>query len=158
LEHPGIVSVYGSGEVYDGRPFYAMRFVQGTTLTEAIAQFHQGAGADGDAGTRTLAFRELLSRFVAVCKTVGYAHSRGVLHRDLKPDNIMLGDYGETLVMDWGLAKPFGWDPSAAEEPFEPVGGEQRDAGEASQDSTQGGIGTRGYRSPEQAAGEWHRV
>jgi serine/threonine-protein kinase len=157
LEHPGIVSVYGSGEASDGRPFYAMRFVQGTTLAEAIARFHRRAGAGGDPGARALAFRELLTRFVAVCKTVGYAHSRGILHRDLKPDNIMLGDYGETLVMDWGLAKPFGPGQADAEEPREPGGG-QRDTGETPRDGTQGGLGTRAYRSPEQAAGEWGRV
>src|SRR5262249_29390581 len=100
LEHPGIVPVYGLGEYSDGRPCYAMRFIQGETLAEAVCKFHSG-----DSG---VTLRTLLGRFVAVCNAVAYAHHRGVLHRDLKPSNIMLGKYGETLVLDWGLAKPIG--------------------------------------------------
>src|SRR5215467_10893128 len=97
LEHPGIVPVYGLGQYADGRPFYAMRFIQGETLKDAIVKYHAG-----DTG---VTLRGLLTRFVAVCNTIAYAHSRGVIHRDLKPSNIMLGKYGETLVVDWGMAK-----------------------------------------------------
>jgi serine/threonine protein kinase len=100
LEHPGIVPVYGLGEYSDGRPCYAMPFIQGQTLADAIRKFHS---ADS-----SVTLRSLLGRFVAVCNAVAYAHNRGVLHRDLKPANIMLGKYGETLVLDWGLAKPVG--------------------------------------------------
>lgn len=103
LEHPGIVPVHGLGCTTDGRPCYSMRFVQGETLRAAIRRFHEMPSAD--AAERSLAFRELLTRFIAVCNTVAYAHSRGVLHRDLKPENIMLGPFGETLVLDWGMAK-----------------------------------------------------
>src|SRR5262249_38894048 len=105
LEHPGVVPVYGLGAYPDGRPFYAMRFIRGTSLNDAIGRFHDADASPRPAGERELALRGLLARFVAVCNAVAYAHSRGVIHRDLKPDNVMLGEYGETLVVDWGLAK-----------------------------------------------------
>ena len=108
LEHPGIVPVYGLGGHADGRPFYAMRFVKGESLKEAIDRFHAADQAAGAEASATLALRQLLGRFLAVCNAVAYAHSRGVIHRDLKPANIMLGPYGETLVVDWGLAKSSG--------------------------------------------------
>ena len=107
LEHPGIVPVYGLGHHDDGRPFYAMRFIRGDNLKSAIEEFHGQAGGR-DPGERTLALQKLLRRFLDVCNAIDYAHSRGVLHRDLKPGNIMLGKFGETLVVDWGLAKTVG--------------------------------------------------
>ena len=85
-----------------------MRFIQGDSLKEAIARFHAADGPSRDPGERTLALRKLLRRFLDVCNAIDYAHSRGVLHRDLKPGNVMLGKYGETLVVDWGLAKAIG--------------------------------------------------
>ena len=108
LEHPGIVPVYGLGIDDDGRPFYAMRFVRGTSFEEAIQPLPR-ADEDPrrDPRERSLALRHLLDRFVNVCQTVAYAHSRGVLHRDLKPANILLGPFNESLVVDWGLAKVF---------------------------------------------------
>ena len=108
LEHPGIVPVYGLGTYADGRPFYAMRFIKGDDLKDAIAHFHEADVPRRDPGERTLALRELLGRFLDVCNAMAYAHSRGILHRDLKPNNILLGPYGETLVVDWGLAKLVG--------------------------------------------------
>src|SRR5206468_7295569 len=99
------VPVYGLGTDATGQPYYAMQFVRGETLRAAIAAYHQGGG---DPGPRRLAFRGLLSRVIATCNVMAYAHSRGVVHRDLKPANIMLGKYGETLVVDWGLAKVVG--------------------------------------------------
>src|SRR5205823_14269621 len=106
LEHPGIVPVYGLGHTPDGRPFYAMRLIKGESLKEAIRRFHQVEKQPGrDPGASALELRELLGRLLAVCDAMAYAHSRGVLHRDLKPGNILLGQYGETLVVDWGLAK-----------------------------------------------------
>ena len=104
LEHPGIVPVYGLGAYPDGRPYYAMRFIRGETLAAAIKRFHGQAPVRFD----SLEFRQLLGRLVAVCQAIAYAHNRGVLHRDVKPDNIMLGKFGETLVVDWGLAKVVG--------------------------------------------------
>jgi WD40 repeat protein/serine/threonine protein kinase len=106
LEHPGIVPVYGLGFDDQGRPYYAMRFVRGITLEEAIAKHHERIRqGSGDARAHALELRQLLGRFVNVCHTMAYAHSRSVLHRDLKPANVLLGPYNETLIVDWGLAK-----------------------------------------------------
>jgi serine/threonine-protein kinase len=149
LEHPGVVPVYGLGHYADGRPFYAMRFIRGDSLHEAIDRFHQADAPGLDPRERNLALRALLGRFVDVCDAVAYAHSRGVLHRDLKPGNVMLGRYGETLVVDWGLAKPLGCaEPDVPEGPLQPASGSgsaPTAAGEA--------VGTPAYMSPEQAAG-----
>jgi tetratricopeptide (TPR) repeat protein len=105
LEHPGIVPVYGLGQDASGQPCYAMRLVRGETLQDAIDRFHAADGPDRDRSERAVALRGLLRRFVAVCNTIAYAHSQGVLHRDLKPRNILLDQYDVTLVVDWGLAK-----------------------------------------------------
>jgi formylglycine-generating enzyme required for sulfatase activity len=150
LEHPGIVPVYGLGHYADGRPFYAMRFVKGDSLQDAIARFHRDQGGRAP-GERALALRGLLRRFVDVCNAMAYAHSRGVLHRDLKPGNVMLGPYGETLVVDWGLAKPLGrpeGDGGTAEAPLLPASGSGSAPTQAGQ-----ALGTPAFMSPEQAAG-----
>jgi eukaryotic-like serine/threonine-protein kinase len=150
LEHPGIVPVYGSGQYADGRPFYAMRFIQGDSLRQAIHRFHETDWHARPPGERSLALRELLGQFIAVCNAVAYAHSRGVIHRDLKPGNILLGKYGETLVADWGLAKVVGRPQPA------PLDGEAtlRPQGEVNLPTGAGApMGTPAYMSPEQAAG-----
>jgi tRNA A-37 threonylcarbamoyl transferase component Bud32 len=103
LEHPGIVPIYEMGTRPDDRaPYYTMRFVRGRTLDEAARAYHQRRKR-GEAAP--LELRELLGAFVGVCNAVAYAHSRGVLHRDLKPKNVVLGDFGEVIVLDWGLAR-----------------------------------------------------
>ena len=120
LQHPGIVPIYGRGETADGRPFYAMRFIEGESLKEAIDQFHRERKPGGDAGHRGLRLRELLGRLLDACDAVAYAHDRGYVHRDIKPANIMLGRFGETLVVDWGLAKLIaGAEPRGIFEPHE---------------------------------------
>ncbi len=102
LEHPGIVPVHDVGLDDEGNPFYIMKFVRGRSLKQAIEEYHAQAP---NGGGREVQWHELLQIFVHVCQTVAYAHSRGVLHRDLKPDNIILGAYGETMLLDWGLAR-----------------------------------------------------
>ena len=145
LRHPGIVPVFGRGETMDRRPFYVMPFLEEGSLEQAINAFHEDRTnyrADDPQ------FRDLLSRFVAACNTVAYAHSRGVVHRDLKPHNIMLGRYGETLVIDWGLAE------RSRREHRHRLTGEQsiEVRGGMSQSSSSGGF-TPQYASPEQLDG-----
>jgi serine/threonine protein kinase len=106
LEHPSIVPVYALGTDANGRPYYAMRFIKGQTLKDRIDSFHRGL-AESEYLYDSMPLRKLLRRFIDVCQAIDYAHSRGVIHRDLKPSNIMLGKFGETLVVDWGLARPF---------------------------------------------------
>jgi serine/threonine-protein kinase len=149
LEHPGVVPVYGLGQDAAGRPCYAMRFIEGQTLREGIERLHTFPAAGQTPAARGSALRPLLSRFVAVCNAVAYAHSRGVVHRDLKPANILLGPYGETLVVDWGLAKHVGIAEAQAE-------GEELLP--AAQTQTGAVLGTPSYMSPEQAAGRGRDV
>ena len=115
LEHPGVVPVYELARRADGTPYYAMRRVVGDSLASAMGRCD------------TLRDRlSLLPHYVDVVQTIAYAHSRGVVHRDLKPANVMIGPFGETQVLDWGLANV---------------------AGEADLSS---GSGTPAYMSPEQ--------
>jgi formylglycine-generating enzyme required for sulfatase activity/serine/threonine protein kinase/tetratricopeptide (TPR) repeat protein len=154
LEHPGIIPVYGLGTYADGRPYYAMRFIKGDSLQEAIERFHRAGGTISGRSAdpqRHLQFRQLLGRFVDVCNAVAYAHSRGVLHRDLKPGNIMLGQYGETLVVDWGLAKMAGRSRVGADSTEAPLA--PTSASGVTPTHMGQAIGTPQYMSPEQAAG-----
>ena len=102
LEHPGIVPIYDIGYQENGAPFYSMKLVRGSNLEKAIESMH---ALTRNSSERNLAFTRLLRQFISVCQAVGFAHEKGVLHRDLKPLNIMIGEFGETLVLDWGLAK-----------------------------------------------------
>jgi serine/threonine-protein kinase len=156
LEHPGIVPVYALGTDENGRPYYVMRFIKGDSLEAEIARYHASGPSRRDSGERSLGLRKLLRRLLDACNAVEYAHGRGVLHRDLKPSNIMAGRYGETLVVDWGLAKCVGRvDHGAASDepmltPSSGSGSSETVAGSA--------IGTPAYMSPEQAAGELDRL
>ncbi|MBL9015439.1 MAG: protein kinase, partial [Myxococcales bacterium] len=133
LEHPGVVPVYELIEG-DGAPFYAMKLVRGETLTETIARARAPSTPDGE---RTLAFARAIEAVLAVTRTVAFAHSRGVLHRDLKPDNVVIGEFGETVLLDWGLAR-------AIEAPPDELDGTV--------------LGTPGYMAPEQVAGDVARI
>ncbi len=214
LEHPGIVPVYGVGATAGGRPYYAMRFIKGDSLKEAIEAFHQrangrfpsprrgegarragegevlesrlqavpgpakagtptgssarsrspspprgegarraGEGAGGTIASRDLELRKLLRRFLDVCNAIDYAHSRGVIHRDIKPANIILGKHGETLVVNWGLAKAVGRaDPSVGEQTIAPS------SSGSSETMPGSAMGTPAYMSPEQALGDLDRL
>ena len=135
LQHPGIVPVYYAGESGAGDPFYAMKLVEGRSLAAAIE------------GCRDLAARlAMLPQVIAVTDALAYAHAHRVIHRDLKPSNVLLGAYGETVVVDWGLAKELG----APEEDAPPLF-------ESGDDGLTGhgrAIGTPRYMPPEQARGE----
>jgi len=156
LEHPGIVPVYGLGAYADGRPFYAMRFIRGDSLKEAIASFHEDESLKHDASRRSLTLRQLLRRFIDVCNAIAYAHGRGVLHRDIKPANVVLGTHGETLVVDWGLAKSVGrTDPGASADVQPPV---LSSAGSSVETLPGSALGTPAFMSPEQAAGDLDRL
>lgn len=147
LEHPGIVPVYSLGTREDGRRFYAMRFIQGPSLRDGLKRLHGAADAPPLApGEERPTLPRLLRHFIAACHAVAYAHSRGVLHRDLKPEHVLLGPFGETLVVDWGLAIPI---PRAAA----PGAALEFPAGAEAIARDGGVVGTLAFMSPEQALG-----
>lgn len=149
LEHPGIVPVYGLGQYQDGRPYYAMKFIHGNSLRQLTDQYFSKVGTK--ANTRDRQWRQLVGSFVSVCKAIEYAHSRGVIHRDIKPSNIMAGRFGETLVVDWGLAKVRGRQEGAhdnGETTLKPSSGDS-----SSGTRVGSALGTPAYMSPEQAQG-----
>jgi eukaryotic-like serine/threonine-protein kinase len=152
LEHPGIVPVYGLGTYGNGRPYYATRFIRGDSLKAAIDRFHTDGALESEPGRRSLELRKLLRRFTDVCNAIDYAHSRGVLHRDIKPGNIIIGKHGETLVVDWGLAKARGQaesGESSEERPLLPSS-----ASGSAETLPGSALGTPAYMSPEQAQGD----
>jgi hypothetical protein len=137
LQHPAIVPVYDAGRREDLSPFYAMKLVKGQPLSHAIA--------DATALPKRLA---LVPTVLAVADAIAYAHSEHIIHRDLKPGNVLLGDFGETVVIDWGLAKDLSFDDRDAlpAGPYRNDNVEHTVAGSV--------LGTPGYMAPEQAAGE----
>ena len=156
LEHPGIVPIYALGKDSNGRPYYAMKFIHGESMRDAIKSFHE------QLATNSVEFdgpelRQLLRRFIDVCNAVEYAHDKGVLHRDLKPQNIMLGKHGETLVVDWGLAKRFDQAGSLSTPSSKDVGESTVHSGD---NKTLVGtfLGTPAYAPPEQLKGELEKL
>ena len=161
LEHPGIVPVYALGIDDRKQPFYAMRFIRGEDLRTHINHLHEASPSklvelDG------LALRQLLRRFLDVCNAMEYAHERGVLHRDLKPANIMLGSHGETLVVDWGLAKVLKTSDSEPEPSREVLKsktpGLVKLSGSGGQTVDGSFGGTLAYAPPEQLAGKLEQL
>jgi eukaryotic-like serine/threonine-protein kinase len=142
LEHPNIVPVYDFGVLPSGDFYYTMREVGRHSLREVFVQKKQGGS-----GEEEYSLVRLLSMLRQVCQAVQYAHTRGVIHRDLKPDNIMVGEYGEVLVMDWGLARVL---DRQVRTDLSRKGGEERPVGET--------LGTPAYMPPEQARGELGEV
>lgn len=136
LEHPGIVPVHDTGTLADGRAFCCMKYVEGQTLAQHIANLN---------------LPDRLRLLERVAEPLDFAHARGFIHRDLKPDNVMIGAFGEVLVMDWGLAKVGVTNLEAGETEIataaEPTQNSLRVTGQGSV------LGTRGYMSPEQARG-----
>jgi len=148
LEHPNIVPVYDMGTTDEGEIYFVMKKVVGRSMGEVVAALRAG---DVEA-TRTWTLHRLLTTFISLCNAVAFAHDRGVLHRDLKPDNVMLGAFGEVLLMDWGVARVIG-----TEEPIRTVTDESASVTipETMDGST---IGTPGYMSPEQARGDMEEL
>ncbi len=142
LEHPSLVPVYDLGVHPDSGAFFTMKRVRGMTLEQILEAKRQGdAGALDEYTTR-----RLLTAFSSVCLAVHFAHARGVVHRDLKPGNVMLGGFGEVYVLDWGLAKLAGAADLTVGKPVDvPTGSGQTAAGAI--------MGTPGYMPPEQLAG-----
>lgn len=150
LEHPNIVPVYELNQAGpEATPFYTMRLVKGKTLREAIAEHHDRRRAKRN---DPLDLPRLLQAFVNVCQAVSYAHSRGVIHRDLKPDNIILGDFGEVLVLDWGLAKTRHGDDGATQISSPATEGKATATMAAELTALGSVVGTPAYMAPEQAA------
>ena len=156
LTHPGTVAVYDYVE--DGeRSYYTMKFVRGRTLTEVISEYHSRRRDAAEQGV-TPPLIQLLNQFVSVCNTIAFAHSRGVVHRDLKTENVVVGNFGEVIVLDWGLARRLEKHENAAEgKPDEltaTVMLDERAAATSSQTMQGDKLGTPAYMSPEQARGE----
>ena len=153
LEHPSIVPVYDLGNDPGGTPFFTMKRVRGLTLGDVIDLLREGEPAAMQQYTR----RKLLTAFLSVCMAVDYAHSRGVLHRDLKPGNVMLGDFGEVYVLDWGLAKITGADDNLLVDSGAPASpADPRDSAPRTQLGAV--MGTPGFMAPEQIRGEIDRL
>jgi len=147
LEHPNIVPVHELGTLENGEVFFTMKLVEGRTLERVITGLKKGIPSIRQSFNRN----RMISIVQSVCQGVGFAHARGVVHRDLKPANIMLGDYGEVLVMDWGLAKVRGVPDRHSDDLMHVVTNRSRTDG----DETLAGTikGTPAYMSPEQAMG-----
>jgi serine/threonine-protein kinase len=143
LQHPGIVPVYSLGLQPDGRPFFAMKLIKGRTLAAALKE-RADPGAE-----RRLFLRD----FERICRTMAYAHARGVIHRDLKPSNVMLGGFGEVLVVDWGFGKVLGQRGPPRPEQERTIVTTVRSDHEGSASAAGSVMGTPAYMPPEQALG-----
>ncbi len=155
LEHPNIVPVYEIGHYADGTSYYTMKFVRGETMYARLKRIQTDLAL-----TREQKFAQrlkLLDAFVDVCHAVAYAHSKGVIHRDLKPHNIMLGDFGDTVLLDWGIARVHGVDDTAGKRLARNAASisdslRETDSAQLTQDGSV--FGTPHYMPPEQARGD----
>lgn len=149
LSHPGIIPVYQLID-HGKHSCYSMPLLNGTTLTKKIEEYHRDRAQNE---SRFSDFLRLLEAFVAICNTIAYAHSKDIIHRDLKSDNVMLGEFGEVTVLDWGLAK-------CLDEEVDDLDAVELGVRSRSTLSTLEGqrLGTPSFMSPEQAAGELEKV
>ncbi|MFK7929205.1 MAG: SUMF1/EgtB/PvdO family nonheme iron enzyme [Myxococcota bacterium] len=150
LTHPNIVPVHDLGRLDDGRAFFTMDEVVGRTLGQVLRDLHRVSTLRWMPTDDGWTLRRLVDAFRRVCDGVSYAHARGVLHRDIKPDNVMLGTFGEVQVMDWGLAKVRGHATV-----LEPVA---VDSGRLNVTRVGAVAGTPSYMAPEQARGEHDKL
>ncbi len=159
LQHPGIVAVHDQGELDDGRLWFTMREIRGRTLAEVIDDVHlavrNGAFCETESGWT---FRRLVDAFARICQAVAYAHSRGVVHRDLKPDNLMVGEFGQVLVMDWGLGRHLRENANVLADAGDDSLSDSLSSIDEPSTLTRHGdvLGTPAYMPPEQARGERH--
>ncbi|MEC7947921.1 MAG: serine/threonine-protein kinase, partial [Myxococcota bacterium] len=159
LDHPAIIPVHDLGRDEQGQWYLAMKEVHGRTLRKIISDVHaHRRSSQGGTVTDGWTLRRLVDAFQTVCEAVAFAHSRGVVHRDLKPDNVMVGDFGEVYVLDWGLARildaPDGAEPTEASDPWSLQPGVAADEPPATQTRHGAVVGTPAYMPPEQARGE----
>ena len=150
LEHPGIVPVHDVGRLPDGRVYYVMKLVRGVRL---------------DQYARAAVLTDLLRLFLRICETIGFAHAQGVVHRDLKPGNIMVGAFGEVLVMDWGIAKVGDRavesdraDGNAADKSDKSGKADETDIADNADTAPGTVLGTPGFMSPEQERGDVEQI
>jgi PAS domain S-box-containing protein len=152
LEHPGVIPVYELAQPENREPFYTMRFVKGRTLTQAARDYHRRRV---EKPNESFGLQTLLNAFVRVCQAVAYAHSRDIIHRDLKGQNVILGDFGEVVVLDWGFAKRLSDSDqergqTTNRHPIGPSNVNLTMDGEA--------VGTPAYMAPEQASGRNEQI
>jgi eukaryotic-like serine/threonine-protein kinase len=157
LDHPGVVPVYDYFNAENGSHcYYTMRFLEGRTLASVITEYHEGRDPNADMVTGP--FLQLLGHFISICNTMAFAHSRGVVHRDLKGDNVIVGDFGEVVVLDWGLAKRVGSTDAAAGSQDSASASGSRPSPSVMATMQGERLGTPAFMSPEQAKGEISRI
>ncbi|MCB9677986.1 MAG: SUMF1/EgtB/PvdO family nonheme iron enzyme [Alphaproteobacteria bacterium] len=154
LQHPGIVPVHDLGRLDDGRVWFTMQEVRGRTLSKVVREVHAASGERWEVSETGWGLHRVITAFHAVCQAVAFAHEHGVVHRDLKPQNVMVGRHGEVYVLDWGVAKILGRSDDVGSDV------EVVQSARSADHATQAGqvAGTPAFMPPEQAWGEIERI